>query len=463
MFRPDPEQTILGYIPVRFILSVLLVFAIVISVILILGIEREKNLVSELTREGAPPSTFFSLRTQGEIIKIAVVLFLLTAVGVSIFATYQSYHVTRRTLETVKSLARNILGSIPTGVITIDSTGRVKSANSAAEKTLLFDGDILGKRLMDVIPAKTGLGRLLDEAMTGGTCFHDKNVTYQANGQAVVLWVSLSELKDEKARREGMVLLLKDVSEVTRLGQQLRRSEKLSAINTLSAAVAHEIRNPLSAMDLNLGLLEEEVLSNTMGSSPAIREYMDVLNVEVKRLKEILDNFARFSKPTHLVYGEIRLESILQHLVSLIRGEAQEQGIVVQMDLSPSLPLLQADENQIMQVFLNIMINAIQAMPQGGKLQIRVEETTTEGRKWVDVKFSDTGIGIRSDKIEKIFEPFYSTRQGGTGLGLAVAHRIIEDHGGMIHVESVEGKGSAFTVRLPVQSVKEARESSWAT
>jgi PAS domain S-box-containing protein len=423
MFRPNPEQTLFGPIPVRLILSILLVFVVVVSVALILGIEREKYLLA--------------------------VFFLLTVLGITVITTYQSYHTVRRTLESVKSLTRNILESIPTGVITVDSRGRITSINPAADKILLFGSNVLGKQIRDILPVSTGLGHLLDEAFKEGRSFRDQTMTYPKNDQTFVLWLTVSDLINE-GKREGLVLLVKDISEINRLEQQLRRSEKLSAIHTLSAAVAHEIRNPLSAMDLNLGLLEEEILAGP-GATPSTREFIDVLNVEIKRLKGILDNFARFSIPNQLVLEEVKLEAILQHLVTLIRGEAHEKGIDIETNISSSLPLILTDENQITQVFLNIMINALQAMAAGGKLSIQAEEWTFNNERWVNVRFSDTGAGIDKEKINKIFEPFFSMRQGGTGLGLAIAHRIIEDHGGFIHVDSVEGSGSVFTVQLPVR------------
>lgn len=456
MFRPDPELTLFGAVPVRLIVSIILVFAIVISIILILGIEREKILVSALTSERVAPqsSPFTFLRTQGDIVEIAVILFLLTAVGVSTIATYHTYQGTRKALESVKSLTRNILGSIPTGVITIDSGGRVTSANRSAQETLLLGDGLLGSRILDFVSEGTELGRLIKDGIAGGQSIYDRNVSYRAGDQTFILRVSLSELTNEKGKREGSVLLLKDVSELIRLGQQLRRSEKLSAINTLSAAVAHEIRNPLSAMDLNLGLLEEELLSG-VDSAPGVRGYVDVLNVEIKRLTKILDSFAQFSRPADLNFSEVRLDSILQHLVSLVRGEADEKKISIQTDFPLPTPILRADETQIMQVFLNIIINAIQAMPEGGKIQIRVRNRTSAGREWVDVSFADSGVGIGEEKMEKIFEPFFSTRKGGTGLGLAIAHRIIEDHGGLIHVESRVGEGTTFTVQLPAAVERE--------
>ena len=431
MFRPNPEQTLFGQIPVRLITSILLVFVVVISIALILGIEREKYFLA--------------------------VLFLLTVLGVTVIATYQSYHTIRRTLESVKSLTRNILESIPTGVITVDSRGRITSINPAADKILLFGNSVLGKQIRGILPESTGLGQLLDEAFAEGKSFRDQTVTYPKGDQTLVLWVTVSDLNNE-GKREGLVLLVKDISEISRLEQQVRRSEKLSAINTLSAAVAHEIRNPLSAMDLNLGLLEEEILSGH-GAAPSIREYMNVLNIEIKRLKGILDNFARFSIPNQLVLEEVKLEPVLQHLMTLIRGEAHEKGIDIETEIPSGLPLILADENQITQVFLNIMINALQAMASGGKLSIQAEERTFNNERWVNVRFSDTGAGMDKAKINKIFEPFFSTRQGGTGLGLAIAHRIIEDHGGFIHVDSVKGSGTNFTVQLPVRNREEAKKA----
>jgi PAS domain S-box-containing protein len=429
MLRPNPEQTLFGHIPVRLIVSIVMVLVTVISIVLILGVEREKSLL--------------------------VAFFLLTVLGLAAFAAYQSYHTVRQNLESVKSLARNILESIPTGVITIDPHGRITSINSAADKILLFGKNILGKKIRDLLPESTALRQLLEESFAEGKSFRDQTVTYPKGDHTLVLWVTLSDLHIE-GQRDGLVLLIKDISEINRLEQQVRRSEKLSAISTLSAAVAHEIRNPLSAMDLNLGLLEEELMTGG-SSTPAIREFIDVLNVEIKRLKGILDSFARFSVRTHLVLEELKLDPILQHLVALIRIEAHEKGILVETEVPSVLSPILADETQMTQVFLNMMINAIQAMPSGGRLFIQAADREIDNENWVNVRFSDTGVGIEKGKINKIFEPFFSSRQGGTGLGLAISHRIIEDHGGFIHVESTEGKGTVFTVQIPAKKKQKMR------
>ncbi|MFI5343085.1 MAG: ATP-binding protein [Chlamydiales bacterium] len=422
MLRPNPEQTIFGNIPVRLIISMIMAFVTVISIILILGVDRERSLL------------------------VAIVLTIVLVIAILI--AYRSYHAVWQNLENVKSLARNILDSIPTGVITIDSQGIITSVNPAAEKILLFGNSIHGKKIRDLLPESSALRQLLEKYFAEGKSFHDQTVTFSSGESTLVLWVTLSDLHNE-GEREGLVLLIKDISEITRLEQQVRRSEKLSAISTLSAAVAHEIRNPLSAMDLNLGLLEEEIKTGR-GSTPVIQEFIDVLNVEIKRLKGILDNFARFSVPTPLVLEDLNLESVFHHLLALIRVEAHEKGIQVEAEVSSNHSPILADENQMTQVFLNIMINAIQAMPSGGKLLIQVEERKINHVEWVNIRFTDTGTGIEKGTMNKIFEPYFSSREGGTGLGLAISHRIIEDHGGFIHVESSEGKGTVFTVQIPV-------------
>lgn len=430
MLRPNPEQTLFGHIPVRLITSIIGVFVAAISMIFVLGIERQKYFLA--------------------------FLFLLTILGITVIATYQSYHTVRSALESVKSLARNILESIPTGVITINSAGKITSINPSAEKILRLGNKVLGNLITELVSESTSLGEMLNKASEGGSLFHDQKVIYQRNGESLVLWVTLSELRNE-GKREGLILLVKDISEINRLEQKIQRSEKLSAISTLSAAVAHEIRNPLSAMDLNLGLLEEEITS-VQGDALSIRRYLDVLHIEIKRLKGILDSFARFSNPNQLALEELKLEPIFQHLVTLIRAEALEKGIDIETEISVNVSPILIDENQMTQVFLNIMINAIQAMPSGGKLTIQAEEQRLSGKQWVNIRFIDTGIGIDRKTINKIFEPFFSSRPGGTGLGLAISHRIIEDHGGFIFVESAEGKGTTFTVQLPTNRYPESKK-----
>jgi PAS domain S-box-containing protein len=452
MLRPDPEEKLFGYIPVRLIVSLLLLVAVVLAIVLVLGIEHEKNLVEKMAKATElPPEKFLgSVKFGEDLIKITIVLFLLSVIGISVIVTYQSHHATKKTLEQVKSLARNILKSVPSGILTVDKEGRVTAINPVAEQVLCLSAtQALGQSYLSLFSETDPICGILNGALEKQRYIQDQDIFYPAKGaQEIAIRVTVSELKDHREQCTGVVLLLKNVSELLVLEQQLRRSEKLSALHTLSAGVAHEIRNPLSAVDLNLHLLEDE-LASPQRSNPAVKKYLEILNVEVQRLKDILDNFMRFSRPLPLKLEEVRVAEILQHILKLLKHEAREKNIRFEVRIPQELPLIQGDETELSQVFLNIIINAFQAMPQGGVLRVYAGIVKEPPLQCVEVRITDTGTGIPKSELPRLFEPFYSTKKEGCGLGLAIAYRIVEDHQGTIHVESQEGTGTTVTARLP--------------
>jgi PAS domain S-box-containing protein len=458
MFRPSPEQTRFGPIPVRLILSIILIFAVVLTVLLVLGIEREKNVVEGLVKaqELSQRDRLIFFQSREDLIFVTIILFLVSGIAVSVVVTYQSYHAARKTLERVKSLARSILYSLPNGVLTIDRKGSVSAVNPLAEKILRVRADeILGKPFGSVFPEPSPIRAILQSAFERGDHAKDRDFVFPAGAEpAETIRVSTSALKDIDQESAGVVMLLKDISELIHLEQQLRRSDKLSALHTLSAGVAHEIRNPLSALDLNLHLLQEEVRQER-SPTPEVERYFQVLNAEIQRLKGILDNFMRFAKPSLGPLQGVRIHDMLVRIGRFMKYEADERHVAIQCDPASEIPPLLGDETQLSQAFLNIVINALQSMPNGGVLRIGARKLDEEPRPAVEVAISDTGPGIRKEELERLFEPFYTTRKDGSGLGLAIAYRIIEDHRGSIRVRSTVGAGTTFLIRLPLGTAGE--------
>lgn len=463
MLRPDPEQTLFGHIPVRLIVALILLFAVVLTIALILGIEHERSIIQSMVKISEVPSEnllgFIKIRE--DLIKMAIILFLLGGIGISVIVTHQHYHATKRTLEQVKSLARNILKSIPSGILTVDRRGMITAINPVAEQILhVSSTQALGQAYLNLFSEGDPVRETLTQALEKRDLIRDQDIMYNVGAaQQIAIRVTVSELKDDQQEYAGVVLSLKDVSEFLVLEQQLRRSEKLSALHTLSAGVAHEIRNPLSAVDLNLHLLEEELVHKERADT-AVKKYLEILDLEVERLKDILDNFMRFSRPLSLKLGQVSLTEVLQHILKLMEYEAHDKKIRCEVDIPEELPLVRGDETELSQVFLNIIINAIQAMSQGGVVRVSAGITGDQLNRAVEVRISDTGIGIPKKDLPKLFEPFYTTKEYGGGLGLPIAYRIVEDHGGSIHIESQEGVGTTVTIRLPCSTdrVKEAEQ-----
>jgi PAS domain S-box-containing protein len=445
MFRSDPELPLFGYIPVRLIVPILLILAAVVAVVLFLGIEHEQAVIKDLTGDS---NSAGSRQSRAYLFQIAVLLVVFASVSISALLTYQSYQATRQTLERVKGLARNILESIPIGVMTVDHRGRITAINPVAEQILRTTAETaLGRVAGDFTDDRDPIYGFLKQAIERRAFV--QNVDIRSRGDPDQ-WIRLTtaDLADQNRPGAGVVILLLNVTELLRLEDQLRRSEKLSALHTLSAGIAHEIRNPLSAVDLNLHLLQEE-LGIAHADTPAVERYLEIVNAEVGRLRDIVDGFLRFAKPGSPRLEEVRLPAVVDHIVSLVRYEAHERGITMTADLAPDLPLILGDETQLGQLLLNLLINGIQAMPDGGQLVISGRLTQPQNGSMVEITVSDTGVGIATPHLGKVFEPFFSTKSGGTGLGLAIAYRIVEDHRGTIQVRSEEGVGTTFRLSFP--------------
>jgi len=234
----------------------------------------------------------------------------------------------------------------------------------------------------------------------------------------------------------------KTTADLSKAEAQLVRSEKLAALGQLAAGIAHEIRNPLTSINI----LIHSITSN-LPSGTSQKEDLNVIEEEIHRINEIVDQFLRFAKPTppHLQKAEVA--SIFEETLQLLRPQIEKQRIVVQKEFQ-TLPPILMDREQMKQVILNFLLNAVQAMTKGGLLALK--GYIPKNDRWIKLLIQDSGMGIPREDINKLFDPFFSTKEGGIGLGLSIAHRIIDQHHGKIEVESAPGKGTLFTVWLPI-------------
>jgi signal transduction histidine kinase len=246
----------------------------------------------------------------------------------------------------------------------------------------------------------------------------------------------------------------RDLQEQTRLllekETQLRRADRLSALGQLSAGLAHEIRNPLGAIKGAVEILQEDYPT---GHPKA--EFYAILLKEVERLNDVLTNFLSFARPVTPHLAPLDVRSVLTALEGLTSGQARAHRVQIFTSFHEGPSRVMADETLLKQAFLNIMLNAVEAMPSGGDLAISTRLSpagaTGDRPEWVEVVFDDTGPGIREGDLGRIFDPFFTTKRDGTGLGLAITHRIIENHDGTIRVTSQGGKGTTFVVTLPLE------------
>jgi two-component system NtrC family sensor kinase len=248
----------------------------------------------------------------------------------------------------------------------------------------------------------------------------------------LVKWGKTMEKRVEERTRDLMAMQ-----------KSLVQSEKLASLGKMAAGVAHEINNPLTSILINTHLLMEKKAKES-------EEYenLDMIEEETRRCSSIVKGLLEFSRQSPPQKNLVDLNDLLKHIINILRNQATFQNIGIHKDLQEEMPLIEVDPNQIKQVFWNLMINAAEAMPQGGTLTITSRMSHSKDN--LEISFQDTGVGIRENVLNQIFDPFFTTKQGGTGLGLAIIYGIAQEHGGTIDVTSKPGIGSVFTVRLPV-------------
>ena len=230
-----------------------------------------------------------------------------------------------------------------------------------------------------------------------------------------------------------------------REAQRIREEEQAALIGTLASGLAHEIRNPLGTLSMNLQLLQEDWANPVTERDVKSAKKVSVLLREVRHLETILNDFLRFAAKPRLRLERLSLNKVIDDLLDFIAPQAAKLKVRLTRHLSPAAPPVQADAERIRQCLLNLLLNALQAMPEGGDLEV----TTEAGPEVSRVRVRDTGVGILPEHLEQIFNLYFSTKPAGTGLGLPMARKIAEEHQGTITVESTPGKGSVFTIELP--------------
>jgi two-component system, sporulation sensor kinase E len=344
-----------------------------------------------------------------------------------------------------KGLLETIFQSIQEGVIVVDGKARVNYANRAAEKMLGFTQETIQGRPVTRYIREIDWERILDlDAGEWSKLISREIEVRYPEPRFLNFYVVPLSAADSGER--GAVIILRDVTHDRAQEASLLESERMNALRLLAAGVAHEIGNPLNALNIHLQLLSREMRRLDPEQRKPLRELLDVATKEAARLDVIITQFLRAIRPAKPALAPNDVADILRETLALLKHELQNRRVHVELDCQAPLPRIKIDRDQIKQAFFNIVRNALQAMSDGGLLRVTVSSTD----RFVAVAFRDTGAGIPPEDFGHIFEPYFTTKTNGTGLGLMIVQRIVQDHGGRIDVHSEPGVGTTFTVFLPL-------------
>ena len=362
-----------------------------------------------------------------------------------------------------RGFLETLFNTIQEGVIVTDADGRITYLNAAAGQLLGIDperavGEPLSHYLRDIDWQKIWSA---DKNEWRKVFTHELEVFYP---QQRFLGFYIVPVADEQnSVVTGMAIILRDVTETRQRAATALESEKLSAITLLAASVAHEIGNPLNSLNIHLQLMERELKKLPTAQGERLWEDLRVARDEIARLDQIINQFLHAIRPTQPELQPTNVNEVVAETLTLMEREVGDRDILVERELAEGLPRILLDRAQLKQAFYNIIKNALQAMRSGGILRIRTEADDTH----VIISFVDSGHGIAPEQIGQLFEPYFTTKQDGTGLGLMIVQRIVREHGGTIEVESDRDRGTTFRIKLPIHEkrtrlLEASREESLA-
>lgn len=365
-------------------------------------------------------------------------------------------------LTYLRDYNKNIIDSITESVLVVDSEGVITVFNDPKENFGVPRHEAVGKRILDALPqlGTQDMLRALDFTISQGQPAQVSELRYARPGRVRVMNIKGYPLKDDKGNTYGAVFICEDVTEQKRMFAQLVESEKLASIGRLAAGVAHEINNPLTLIAGYIEILAG--LSASLGKEA--EENVKIIGEEVDRIAQIVRNLLSFARPPATETQTCRIPDVVRRIVSLVGRQFGVRGVNLEIDVPEDLPKVNGSSAEVEQVFLNLMMNALEAMPEGGVLRLRARaiqallpsggpEEDGERRPVpaVEITFTDTGCGIPEENLRRIFDPFFTTKDvgKGSGLGLSICYGIVKRCGGSITVSSEVGVGTTFTVSLP--------------
>lgn len=372
---------------------------------------------------------------------MAAILILIACSGVISLFLAQGYRSARASFSRIKAFSDSLVENMPIGLIALNDRDEIISFNQTAESVFGYSfQDIFGKKANEYLPDPCK--GILQTLKTEKKVIEKEIECPVKDGRLVPLEVIATTLEEESGDFLGYVILFRDITEMLHLKKEMERSQRLASLGSLAAGVAHEIRNPLSSIKGFATFFKERYRDN-----PEDRQTAEVMIQEVERLNRVIGQLLEFARPMDINRKWSSLEEIIRHTLKIIEGQVKEKNIKIDVNIGPEPGNVFIDPDKINQVLLNLYLNAIMAMEQGGTLGVTLSQYS---ERMARIDISDTGKGIDEADLPRIFDPYFTTKPAGTGLGLAIVYRIIEAHGGEIRVESERGKGTTVSVFLPV-------------
>ena len=362
------------------------------------------------------------------------------------------YQHSNQRAQNLSRLNEYILSGMQSGVIICNPGGQITKVNQAALEILeMSENDLVGKMFFDYFGEDSSLAQLVQKALLErNTTLGQEIELERPNSKSLTLEVNTSLIEEEKGELLGVTVLLTDVTQLVGLRAELLAKEKMAALGEMTAGLAHQLRNSMGAIYGFANLLRKSI-----GEPNQLSKIVEEIGQETRTLESLVDKFLNFSKPLQLQPERIDLRQLIQESYqTLCRNKMTELPEFV-FKTGEINPIIWGDKLLLKQCFQNILQNALEAMPQGGRLQVSLDQSRWREKEGILIQVTDSGLGMTDKELAKIFEPFYSTKETGTGLGLSLTRKIIQEHGGRIEAHSRKGEGSTFEIFLPVEQVRE--------
>ncbi|MBA3010950.1 MAG: PAS domain-containing protein [Proteobacteria bacterium] len=374
-------------------------------------------------------------------IVMAAIIFSLGMAGVVSLFWAHNYTRSRKLLQDTRKFAAEVVTHLPVGIVVLGLDYHILYTNQVA-CTLLgtIENKMQGMNAKALLPGN--IWSLYDRIKSGQQVAEKEIFLSAGSNKPIPVAVSAAHIHGQEGEYIGFMFVLKDLTEIRELQLKTQRIEKLATIGNLAAGIAHEVRNPLSSIRgyaTYFGSQFEDASEN--------RKAAELMAGEVDRVNRVISELLEFARPPDFKYTEIKVADLVDHSLRIVTHEAQTAGICITKNLEQGLPMLKVDPDRLTQVLLNFYINAIQAMKSGGRLSVQA------GRRDAStlvIDISDTGRGIPMEDQPHIFDPYFTTKKNGTGLGMAIAHKIVENHGGSIQVKSSLESGTTISILLPI-------------